>query len=473
MNADKPKDYVYGWRWLLPVKEGDRLALQEFDAVDGGFWEQTFHGVSLVSNLSAADFVVLEDKKGFFSGRIKKFHQTHPTLSLQEEAGVLRLHHGMRGMAVLADGSASRWWMRYTMDRFPIVKAYALIPPVTPRIVVPLGKASQTREALALHRPGRASARVIAAVLKTFASLGITRPLERKVLVIAQRAGRAPWGAVHAGLNAGSAAVYALYMGTPDDNRKTVALVMDGKRREVIKSGSSDRARAAVKNEAAALRRLADTPLSGSVPGILGFHEDSQQVSLRQEYGQRKAGTRRRIENAVVTFLAGLSEIDGKVKPLAKVLGEPTVISGMDQCKSVGMGYVVMRRLGYLAESGKEVWGHLSHGDFAPWNCAWTKRGLIVFDWEESRSWDLGLSDAFYYRLAPALYIKGRKKKPSRIRRDALLFWERCAQQAGISTADRELYWALWLLQQIGMSSQGLFRELLADLEATWKKDKG
>lgn len=450
MNADPAKDYAHGWRWLLPVMAGDSMALEGFDGTDEDFWEQAFPGVSLASSLSSADFLVLQGKSGLPDRQIPA---------------------NLQGMALLADGCTSRYWKRHTKNHFSVVNAYALIPPNAPRIVVPLGKASHAREALALHRPGRASARVIIGVLKAFSALGITRPLERRVLVVAQKIGRAPWGACRAGLKGGSHVEYALYLGTPDDNRKTVALVMDGQRREVIKSGSSDRARAAVKNEAAALRRLADTPLAGSVPGILGFHEDGQQVSLRQEYGRRKAGTGRKVENAVVTFLAGLSEIDGEVKPLARVLDEPAIISGMDQCKSEGVGDVVMRRLRQLAGSGKEVWGHRSHGDFAPWNCVWTRRGLMVFDWEESRPWNLGLSDAFYYRLAPALHIKGRKKRPSRIWQEALLFWERCAQQTGISTADRELYWALWLLQQIGLSSQGLYRELLADLEASWKKD--
>src|SRR6185503_3583907 len=106
-------------------------------------------------------------------------------------------------------------------------------------------------------------------------------------------------------------------------------------------------------------------------------------------------------------------------------------------------------RLQTRADNGLTIWEHRSHGDFAPWNCAWTTRGLFVYDWEDSRARDAAFGDAFHFVAGPAAEVEPYPN-PARTLRLALGFARRAATAIGLERIDLNTHFALWALRRAG-----------------------
>jgi len=122
-------------------------------------------------------------------------------------------------------------------------------------------------------------------------------------------------------------------------------------------------------------------------------------------------------------------------------------------------------RLQDQAESGERILLHRTHGDFAPWNCAWTSQGLFVFDWEESRENGLALGDAFYYSVAPALLVQ-RNASAIKTLQTVFGFADQVVEAGGMKL-DIRIYLALWLLPRAGYAK--LYGELCVLLAQRWR----
>jgi hypothetical protein len=164
-----------------------------------------------------------------------------------------------------------------------------------------------------------------------------------------------------------------------------------------------------------------------------------------------------------------LSKLYRSNRPLASVLEPSNLLTSSEVAAAGQAAYAVVRdRLDALAAKGAVVWGHRSHGDFAPWNCTWTAKGFFVFDWEESREWDVALGDAFYFVVAPAVHI-ARSPNPQAVESTALALAGDVAKEAGPPIGDIRIYWALWLLQRMGRQPAPLYGRLLERLAASWQ----
>ena len=106
------------------------------------------------------------------------------------------------------------------------------------------------------------------------------------------------------------------------------------------------------------------------------------------------------------------------------------------------------------------IWGHRSHGDFAPWNCSWTTKGFFVFDWEQSLSWDVALGDAFYFILGP-IVSADRSPKLAVVESDALALAATVVGSADLDIEDIRVYWVLWLLRRMKQKPSVLYERLL------------
>jgi hypothetical protein len=147
----------------------------------------------------------------------------------------------------------------------------------------------------------------------------------------------------------------------------------------------------------------------------------------------------------VVEFLALLSAQGRELRPLLSLVSElrdPQVPRPPS-----AVVHLAIERLSDAASGGALVWGHRTHGDFAPWNCSWTTAGLFVFDWERSQEWDLALSDAFHHVVGPFIQIH-RNRDPRRVSREALQFARAVALRAGLAIDDLTPYWTAWLLRR-------------------------
>lgn len=129
-------------------------------------------------------------------------------------------------------------------------------------------------------------------------------------------------------------------------------------------------------------------------------------------------------------------------------------------------------RLTGLANEKKQICLHRCHGDFAPWNCAWTDRGLFVFDWEESREQGLALGDAFYYVLSPFVHVQ-KNPDAGKVLAMAVEFATDVSTRSGLCAGltprcetDVRVYLALWLLDRLNLSP--FYGELAVRLERSW-----
>ncbi len=441
-------DFYYGWRWLLPIAgEGEQVALFGMEEEQAEFWRR-LEGITVVEGLDEATFLVGEC-----------------FLPPPGEAG-----SNLEGFAVTGTLKHVRKWADWAQGRFSVKRCYALVEPANPRLVVSLEKPRYTREGLGLHRPGRSMARFLVRTLGYLAGIGISRPLKRRVLLIASKSYRAPWGAIDANIPFTSKRDCTLYLGTADENRKTVTLVHGDEWPFLVKSGQSRYAKKALRNEADALNALAETALAPYVPRVLDFVEKENRVSLHQQYRKRIRARAARMDDAIVDFLTKLSDIERKERSLTETLADDDIAKGMAWCRGHGIALALLDELDALAREGEIVLGHRSHGDFAPWNCAWTSEGLWVFDWEESRPWDVALADAFYYCLAPILHIRGKEASPETLRHMVFGFRARIARLSEIEPGKMKRDWALWLLRQAGSKPHALYGRLLKDLEVSWKE---
>lgn len=295
------------------------------------------------------------------------------------------------------------------LRRFQATCVYGLIPPSNPRLVLPLNNRSQLLRGLAMHKPGRVSARIIMLVLRCLATIGITTPFARRKLI------------VHRGTPANGDIDPAsiLYLGTEDPDRKTT--ILSPKLDEISKYGKGEFAQAALVQEANTLTALHDTVVASQVPKLLSFGPMGNGQLLRQEYRAPRRATQNWLEAEAARFLMKLSEVNREARD-----GIP---------------------------------GHLCHGDFAPWNMIRSQGGLFVFDWERGRDWAPALTDAFYFILAPALHVQ-RPDRLAEAASNALQFGRQVARATGVDEDMTPILWQLWANSESNFSSRETFERV-------------
>jgi hypothetical protein len=454
--ADAALGYRFGWRWLLPAC--GRIRLHGFPIEEQTFWQEA---------MPALDWQPVDDRPDMLLvDGVRCDAQAMPSLRDIQTAQVA---------CMVVSRAQANHWRTILREAYSQVREYGLLPSGNPRVVVPLTSARHAVMALSLHRPGRRIARLGVMLARTLARFGYLDLLRGRVLLIATKSpGKIPYGAVLAGVTervGRQVTDYALYLGTPDDNRKTVILPLGDELPSVIlKVAETPRACASLHNEAAALSALSGSLISGSVPRLVDLVSSDAAVTLYQEYRPRRGISARKLDQSVAEFLGQLAMVELETVPLSVYLA---YVSG---CIDETMPGEVLRacrdlhdRLQKLADSGQVINLHRTHGDFAPWNCAWTAQGLFVFDWEASMVNGLALGDAFYYAIAPVLLMKRNAKAETTLGK-ALhvgeMLVKKMANLSGV-LPDPQLYLALWLLGR--QVKTGLYGELLVLLARSWR----
>jgi hypothetical protein len=447
-------DYRYAWRWLLPDTPGGTLRLKGFSGEEEKFWrEVALPSLGLGMDESGAKLLVVDGA-----------NCSEEALPSQSELV------DVRTIGIVLNRASARQWRPLLQKAFPMVREYALLPSGNPRVVVPLSSAHHAVIALGLHRPGRLLARLALSLARILVRVGNFALIRGRVLLIATREDNfIPREAVQSGLSMHGDIKnmdYALYLGTPDDNRKTVVLPLGAATPGgILKVAQTPKARASLRNEAEALQVMSGFGLAACVPRLIDLVPSAESLSLYQEYRPRRRVSRQRLEAGVVQFLGEISFLERQFMPLSAVLANLSV-ADMDLSEPVAHACSALRmHLQALGEQGVDVVLHRVHGDFAPWNCTWTQQGFFVFDWEESRGQGLALSDAFYYTIAPVMLVRPDSSAMATL--DAALnFAEKIIASSGVNW-NSQIYLALWLLGRVQQS--GLYGELVILLAKGWK----
>jgi hypothetical protein len=449
-------DRYFGWRWLLPLGTTRSFCLYGFVSEEESFWDMAIADAGLVKKSCNAEVLLINADRAVEYG----------SPSAEEI-------HTAQVICVIAGRKSARRWRVDLTAQFPSLHEYSLLPAGAPRVVVPLDSWPQIVAGLCLHRPGRWVGRLGLLAASGLARAGNLALLRRRVLIVASRERHfVPLGPLRAGFferYGGQETNYALYLGTPDDNRKTVVLPIGSSPLEVIlKVAETPKARASLANEASALEALEQTAIASYVPKLAHVVASGNSLTLYQEYRLRRRDGKRRLVSAVVEFLAQLSLIDRQPASLSELLETlpPAPFSMLPDEYALACS-ALRARLVDLADAGASVWLNRTHGDFTPWNCAWTDRGFFVYDWEESRPLDLALGDAFSYVIAPAQLLK-RNANVSETLIATLALADRVATAGSLTaTTDTRVYLALWLLRRV--HHPGLYGDLLIFLERNWR----
>lgn len=440
-------DYRFGWRWLLPSCSGQ---------------ETVYFGLNH------------EEQKWWIQNLAK--HCLKATSSTAEGCLIALDHYDISSFVDSLSAMSPRWicaWgtglnvnrLRNSLGEFGSIREYALLPAGRPRVVVPLSSSKHVIAGLRLHRPGRWLAQLGLLAAHGLAKFGYLGLVRQRVLLVATRSPGYPIGVVHAKLNTHSLNEqfdYVLYLGTPDDNRKTVVLPLGDVPPDVIlKVAESPKARVAVENEAQVLRDLAVTPLAHQVPKLIRVEQTDFSITLYQEYRHRVRIAAVSMNRASIDFLVVMSRQGRYARPLADVLAQSDLMTATRARAAKKIAYARIRDyLDTLAAEGEIVLGHRSHGDFAPWNCTWTKQGFFVFDWEKSQSWDVALGDAFYFAIASAVCV-AHSQSAQAVEAKAFKFAMSLAKEINLSIRDIRVYWLIWLLQRTSCQSTTFYDQLL------------
>ncbi|MGN0854416.1 MAG: hypothetical protein ACI4R9_02720 [Kiritimatiellia bacterium] len=245
------------------------------------------------------------------------------------------------------------------------------LPAAKPRVWVDLSSTASKRAGLTMHSPGRKSLKLAMKIMGWFAWLPIEKILrgpmkrfdeldghemiEKAVDVLAAKDAKFAKGLEWV----------TLYMGNDSVKTKLTVLVKlcggvgerrsGGKGELIVKLGRTNEAGAAIRNEVDVLKKLEDSPLRAQVPVVPG------------DVGS----------NGVWTW---------------------SVQTVLPQGKSPAR----MRREHYefLAELKRHG---ISHGDFAPWNCAIAGGKLYVWDWEDAGLWEDGKDETWFKKQVKEL----------------------------------------------------------------------
>lgn len=438
-------DQRLGWRWLLPDHDSGPTVLYGFDEEEASLLTGTRKTFSPIDTAIRGSVVVINAD----------------CESLEPATCAGRIASAQAVALIGRSRRLERW--RGELAGFADVRDYGLLPASQPRVVVPLANRRWTRESLALHRPGRPAARAAVALARSLTWVGLARPLFRCRLRIARRRVEASAVGRLASADLGQphgAQVrdFALYLGSADENRKTVVLPLGPSAPDhIIKIGQTAATRASLQREADNLRVLGQSALADRVPRLLGFREDEQEAALCIEYRWRRFALEQRIRKAAERFLAELGAMEMAEIPLSKWL------DGEGMASAAGRTGPMRRVLDGAASQGTVLRLQRVHGDFAPWNCAWTDAGFFVFDWEESRPLQLAFSDAYSYVIAPALLLD-RGADPARVVDSALDFARRVTERMSLPTEDLPLHLAAWLLTRTAKRPDPMLDALMAEV---------
>ena len=240
-------DYRFGWRWLLPFEPGPDIYLAGFDENERAFWSEALATDARVDTAGPAKGWIIN------AGPASAQPPVIPAMDASTQ-----------WVAVVASDKCMGQWRRNIADNFSSIREYAMLPAFNPRVVIPLGSPRHTYYALNLHRPGRPAARAGLKAAQLLALMGNYAFLKKRLLIATRNPSACPAGAMQSdilGHVSGTPLDYALYLGTPGENRKTTVLPLNSKKpHTILKIAATQQARSSLMNEAAALKELRTTP---------------------------------------------------------------------------------------------------------------------------------------------------------------------------------------------------------------------
>lgn len=297
-----------------------------------------------------------------------------------------------------------------------------------PRMLVPAGSPRVAANALRLYSHGLGvAARAGRSLLAAAAGTGLPERFAADRLYV-DRSGD-PEASIerHLGRVLGDEVAVSLRLGNPRANRKPVlhAMTPGGRSLAFVKVGDTDVARALVDREAAALARIDSARRCHfAAPRVL-HHGDWQGLRLLVlsplETSARRWKRRETLPLAAMGEVAALDDAVGSAQLADSAFWRDVtrVPEGLSDREAADRLAATIARA-EAAFGGETVRMGPWHGDWTPWNMAWSRDIVCLWDWER-------FSPAVPYGFDPLHYrLQGRLREAGP-RRSVLEAWSRDA----------------------------------------------
>ncbi len=375
------------WKVLLPAPQGSRLLALGMRNGDIHGLARTFSHVDIFPDAQAYEAIVFGDQE--FDPQI-----IDKALSQVISNSILVAYGSIRNRNTILQ---SRW---------QCVAEYACLPASQPRIFLPLASKAARNIALGFHSPGSLHKKAWLWIAKRLSSVGVTAHLRRNTVRFFSAGNQMngedtlkEWISQRTGWPVDEVIVYA---GSESPARKITVLGIssDGSKQIVARIADTDLAVVAIKQESAALRTLAQSPLAGSVPFLIAEGAHGPYFIQLQSCLPKASGQCRTLSNAHIGFLSELTKINRSNVPFGKTK-EWAFIDDAATAATVGeLPACVSHIVSDLEKSDtaeRMVDCYMTHGDFAPWNIIDQKGSILVYDWEDSNPEGFPFHDIFHF----------------------------------------------------------------------------
>jgi hypothetical protein len=309
---------------------------------------------------------------------------------------------------------------RVTAAGFDSARSYALLPPATGKIMLPLTDRRLTGAGLMFYTPGQRRNRFALRLAGVAVCLGCQPFRGGRVVVSRRQAGAALEGSYLldrlSGLLGKPAADATIHSGW----RKRTLLLLDegGQALGVAKAADSPAARGALTRETEVLNQLSRVAeLRDCVPAVTATGQWSEQDVQVQSTAPLRPGYSTALTEAHMAFLKALTRLDRRElrltewphwENLRRDLRQQAPALGDD---AQAMSAAVDASAAALGDA--RVSFHRVHGDFAPWNVKTAPGQFVVVDWEDSEAQGLPFYDLVHFAARVARLLK-RKPLPMR-----------------------------------------------------------
>ena len=340
---------------------------------------------------------------------------------------------------------------------YSCLRRYAALPPGEPKLFIPLASKKLRAGGLAFHSPGSLRARIGLTFAKALSCLGMQSHLARSVVSLYAKSKEAfdrqsliQWLSEKLGYPVVDLTVYT---GSDLSRRKitVLAIAEDGYADVVVKIADTIEGADAIRQESNALQAIAAFSLSEQAPKLIAKGQwYGYSVQLQKQVIGGSCRQVARLTESHLEFLSKLSTIGRKIMRLkaarmwrdVKAKAEVISLEALSPPIRVALETILSDRFADMP-----VVCHRTHGDFTPWNIKVSNGKLFVYDWEESLSDGLALTDIFRFIYRQASLV-GPWPGAQKVLMDMRSISRSFSDTAGYETIETDVILTVWLLYE-------------------------
>jgi len=303
------------------------------------------------------------------------------------------------------------------LNKYENIRRYALLPPITGKLMVPLDNATSTKVGLNLFYPRGWKNRTLLKIGRVVTSVGGQGLISSNQVIIARKPGNMTSKEYFLdsignliGQPVADATVYTGWT-------KLICQLFDSQSHVIgfAKIADTVHGRRALERENRVLKTLQGVPeLINSIPRVLYIGEwNGHAVQIQTPVGSVQRKSSSKLTRTHLNFLATLRSLDHKEATLDQWPWWPKIWSWVHDNNNIPFREAEALRVAIERSKNvlknKRILFHRVHGDFSPWNIFIDNDCLLVTDWEQSVSFGFPFFDIAYFILQQDYHARNRE----------------------------------------------------------------